>query len=214
MNAQVNDQFLYSLFSQVYYEYEYPKYDWNQVSTTESVQCLLKSFFQRKLAYKLLEPKTVILSFGRIVHLALQKPLEQHGYEVEAEKPYPIENMELMTHTDALHPTHTLELKTISSMPTTILSHHFLQSNTYVNVHKKPVGYVGYIHKPSGICKVFPHKPEIRPFNYVCLRALRLALHLRQNMTPVPEPSWLCQYCEYVKLCPNPQRKFGRKGGM
>jgi hypothetical protein len=119
-----------------------------------------------------------------------------------------------MTHVDALHVDHTLEIKTISSMPTEILSQHFLQSNTYVNVHKKSIGYVAYIHKPSGIIKVFSHAPETRPFNYVCLRALRLAYHLRQNMTPPPEPSWLCQFCEYVKKCPNPQRKFSRKGGM
>jgi CRISPR/Cas system-associated exonuclease Cas4 (RecB family) len=214
MTTQVNDQFLYSLFSDLYYEQEYPQYDWNQITTTEAVQCLLKSFYQRKLAYKLYEPKTVILGFGRIVHIALQKQLQQHGYETEVEKPYQIENIQLMTHTDALHTNHTLELKTISSMPTEILSQHYLQSNTYINVHKKPIGYVAYIHKPSGIIKVFNHKPETRPFEYVCLRALRLSHNLRHSITPVPEPSWLCQYCEYVKHCPNPQKTFGKKGAF
>jgi CRISPR/Cas system-associated exonuclease Cas4 (RecB family) len=210
----VNDQFLYSLFSNVYYEHEYPKYDWNQVGTTEAIQCLLKSFFQRKLGRRLFEPKTVILSFGKIVHIALQKPLEQYGYVCEIEKPIPIENVSLMTHTDALHELHTLELKTISSMPTDILSQHFLQSNTYTVAHTKPIGYVGYIHKPSGICKVFSHKPEPRQFQYVCLRAVRLSHCLRHNITPAPEPSWLCRYCEYIDVCPNPQRHFGRKGGF
>jgi len=210
----VDANFLYSLFSKVYYEQELPNYDWNEAGTTESVQCLRKSFYQRKLARKLYEPKTVILSFGRIVHIALQEQLKQHGYNVEVEKPIPIQNITLYTHTDALHDTHTLELKTITSMPSQILLHHFHQANAYTVAHKKPIGYVAYIHKPSGIIKVFPYKPIIESFNYVCARAVRLSYSLRHNIVPDPEPSWLCRYCEYIDLCPTPKKTTPQKGGI
>jgi len=210
----VNENFIYSLFSNVYYERELPQYDYNEIGTSEAVQCLLKSFFQRKLARKLFDPKIVILSFGRIVHLALQEKLEEHGYNVEVEKPIELDTITLYTHTDALHDTHTLEIKTITSMPTSILPQHFHQANTYTVAHKKPVGYITYIHKPSGIVKVFPYKPIAESFNYICLRAFRLSHAIRHNTTPEPEPSWLCRYCEYIDICPRPQRYTPRKGGF
>jgi CRISPR/Cas system-associated exonuclease Cas4 (RecB family) len=210
---EVTDQFLYSLFSNVYYEHTQPQYGSNECGTTEAVQCLLKSFYQRKVNRHLLEPKIVILSFGRIVHLALQDKLFKHGYHVEVEKPVVYDKFTLYTHTDALHDTHILEIKTCSSIPHQILQHHFLQANTYAVAHNKPVGYVAYIHKPSGIIKTLWFQPQTQAYQYVLLRAYRLTACLKTNTCPEPEPSWLCRYCEYVDLCPNPQRSFGRKGG-
>lgn len=210
----VNPQFLYDVFSDVYYEHEYPTYTDYQVSTTESVQCLLKSFLNRKYHRRLLDQKIVILSFGKIIHLAVQKSLLHYGYQAEVEKPYPISDIELFTHADALHQTHGLELKTISTMPNEVLSHHYLQSNTYMTVHQKPEWYIGYIHKPSGIIKTFPIQQSNTAFQYVVLRAIRLSNCLRRNTLPNAEPDWLCQYCEYIDICPNPKRYVSKTGGL
>jgi CRISPR/Cas system-associated exonuclease Cas4 (RecB family) len=211
---ELTPQFFYNLFSKIYYQRELPNYDNNEVSTTQAIQCLLKSFYERKLGRKLLEPKVVILSFGTIVHSALQDVLRKEGYETEVEKGFDIPNGTLFTHTDALHPEHSLEIKTITGMPHEILSQHYLQSNTYTSVHRRPIGYVGYIHKPSGICKVFSHQQDQRQFEYVLMRSVRLITHLKTNSTPVPEPSWLCQYCEYTDLCPAPKPAKRARGGL
>jgi CRISPR/Cas system-associated exonuclease Cas4 (RecB family) len=210
----IDSSFLYRTFSHIYYTQQLPEYDNNECSTTQSVQCLLKSFNERKFGRKLLDSKITLLTFGRIIHLALQDDLKKEGFDIEVEKQQDLPNGILWTHTDAIKDKASMEIKTISSMPTDILSHHYLQSNTYVNVNKLEIGYVPYIHKPSGIIKVFSHKPDQRQYIYVCSRATRLIHHLRTNVRPEPEPSWLCQYCEYTDICPAPKPLKRAKGGF
>jgi CRISPR/Cas system-associated exonuclease Cas4 (RecB family) len=214
MTTDINPQFFYNLFSNIHYEQERPVYDNDECSVTQAVQCLLKSFYERKFNRKLLEPKVVILSFGRIIHLALQEQLQTLGYQTEAEAYVEIPQGKMWAHCDALGQNHMLEIKTISRIPNEILSHHYLQSISYTSIFKIPHGYVGYIHKPSGIIKVFPHEQDPRQYAYVLMRSARLITCLKRNTTPEPEPSWLCQYCEYPDLCPSQQKLRRGKGGM
>jgi CRISPR/Cas system-associated exonuclease Cas4 (RecB family) len=207
----VDPEFLYNLFADMYYKQEYPHYPDNVVTTTESVQCLTKSYYQRTVPRRLLTNKIVILSFGKLVHIALQEQLIAHGYQTEVEKPYPLGTVTLMTHCDAVHADHTREIKTITTMPHEILPHHLLQANTYTVVHKKAYGIVDYIHKPSGTIQSFIHTPDIERFKYVTLRCLRLAESLRLKALPIPEPSWLCNYCEYVDICPAKKETGGKR---
>jgi CRISPR/Cas system-associated exonuclease Cas4 (RecB family) len=198
----VDAQLMYRMFGGIYYEQELPNYSLSEVSTTQAVQCLTKSFSERRFKRAPAEPKTVILSFGRLVHIGLQQQLRKVGYETEVEKAYDLENCTLWTHADAIHSDHVLEIKTCSSIPHNILYHHFLQANTYAMVHGKTKGHVVYVHKPSGICKVMDFVPNTDSFILVCARAMRLAKYLHDNVMPPPEPSWLCQYCEYLDICP------------
>lgn len=210
----INEKFMYELFSELYYDRALRQYNDDEVGTTESIQCLRKSFCQRKIGRKLLEPKIVILSFGDIVHTALREPLLKRGYNVEVEGKWKLPNGTLYVHSDAVHTDHTLENKTITRMPNSPLPHHFLQDNTYNFVLDKPIGYLSYLHKPSGIIKVFPCIKQEESFKYVCLRGIRLIHHLTRNTIPQPEPSWLCQYCEYYDMCPNPKKYVSRVGGL
>jgi len=203
-NMSVTSKTVYEMFAEVYYSRTFKTYTDREIHVTEATQCLLKSFFQRKVPRALLEPKVVVLSFGNLIHEALREPLKNRGYDVEAEGKYELKDATLHGHTDALASDHTLEFKTISRMPYEPLSHHVLQDNAYNFIFDKPIGYVPYIHKPSGLVTVFPiHKREDQ-FQYVCLRAYRLSKCLSGNTTPQPEPSWLCDYCEYRDLCPSP----------
>ncbi|RLG72880.1 MAG: hypothetical protein DRO23_09805 [Thermoprotei archaeon] len=199
--------FLYKLFSNVYYQQVIPSYDWNQISVTEAKQCLLKSFYQRKLGRKLFDPKIVVLSFGRLIHTALQDQLIEHGYYPEYETTFEFGNVTLYSHADALHPEHVLEIKTISRKPHQILTHHQPQINAYCIINKRKLGYVAYIHKPSGNIYSFKWKPQHKMWEWLLMRAIRLSEHLRKNVPPKPEPSWLCRYCEYIDLCPKPKVK-------
>ena len=210
----VDAQFMYDLFSDLYYSRVFRQYNDDEVSTTESIQCLLKSFLQRKLKRTMALPKIVILSFGNIVHTALREPLLNRGYDVEVEGEYDLINGTLYCHSDAVADTHTLENKTISRMPNSPLTHHFLQDNAYNFMLDKPIGYLSYLHKPSGIIKVFPCKRSLDGFKYVCMRGVRLVHRLTSNTMPKPEPSWLCRYCEYTDICPNPRKYVSRRGGL
>ena len=200
----VTERTIYEMFSEVYYKRAFRAYTNDECSVTESIQCLLKSFFQRKLRRALHEPKIVILSFGSIVHEALREPLIRRKYEVEKEISVAIRDVLMYAHGDAVHTDHGLEFKTITARPTRVLSHHYLQANSYTYMFQKPLWYVDYIHKPSGYNKVFSVIPNEEAFRYVTLRAYRLCTCLRSNTMPPPEPSWLCTYCEYRDLCPNP----------
>lgn len=200
----VTSKLMYEMFGEVYYKEAFRAYTKDECSTTEAIQCLLKSFYQRNIRRALLEPKIVILSFGKLVHGALREPLLRRNYKVEVEGTYPIRDTTLYAHGDAVATRHGLEFKTITARPTRVLSHHYLQVNSYLHVFDKPVWYVDYIHKPTGFNRVFPVTPNEEAFRYVCLRALRLCTCLRTNTMPKPEPSWLCSYCEYRDVCPNP----------
>jgi CRISPR/Cas system-associated exonuclease Cas4 (RecB family) len=205
------EKMMYEMFAEVYYERIYKTYLQNEIRTTETTQCLTKSFFQRKIPRMLLEPKMVVLSFGTLIHEGLRKPLQKRGYKTEEEGTYPIKDVTLYAHTDALGKDHTLEFKTISRMPHDPLSHHVLQDNAYNFVFDRPIGYLVYIHKPSGLVRCFPVPKREDQFQYVCLRALRLSIHLKSNVMPIPEPSWLCYVCEYTDLCSNPLKKMRKK---
>jgi len=205
----VTSKDIYEMFSEIYYKRTFRIYRQNEVHVTEATQCLLKSFLQRNVRRALLEPKVVVLSFGNLIHEALHEPLERRGYKTEQEGKYELKDVTLYGHTDALASDHTLEFKTVSRMPHEPLSHHLLQDNAYNFIFDRPTGYILYIHKPSGLVTVFPIPKREDQFKYVYLRAIRLSLLLNRNTLPQPEPSWLCDYCEYRDLCsaPAPLRK-------
>lgn len=209
-----DSQLLYRMFADVFYPTEYLTTNPNEVHVTEATQCLLKSFLQRIKGRKLLDAKVVILSFGRITHKALQEQLIKHGYTVEVEKRYEFNNTTLLSHVDALAEDHILEIKTISRIPKEPLPHHYLQANAYSFIYDKPISYIAYIHKPSGICTILPCPKDLTRFEYVCYRAVRLAYYTRTNTMPTPDPSWLCRYCEYTDLCPKTQQTHSNKGGF
>lgn len=200
--SEVNAQMIYDCFGEVYKKAMFPQYTDKQVSVTETCTCLTKSFYGRRLGYKLMDSKTVILSFGRLVHEGLREPLLKRGFKPELEGVMPINGIELYAHGDSVRDDCGIDHKTISRIPEAPLIHHFYQSNAYMFVLDRPKWYINYIHKPSGIVKVFPIERLERAFQWNCLRAIRLSHCLKSNTTPQPEPSWLCRYCEYKLICP------------
>ena len=207
----VTEKDIYKFFSEIYYKHEPREYKDDEVHVTEAIQCLLKSFYQRKLKRELYDSKIVVLSFGTLIHEALQDVLKKRGYALEVEGRKKLDGVILYAHADALHDDHILEFKTITRFPSEPLNHHKLQLNAYLHIFNKPIGYLVYVHKPSGTVKVYNVTPNETSFKYICLRASRLVAHLKSNKMPEPEPSWLCDYCEYVDVCPNPKIRLGRR---
>ena len=200
----VTEKDIYEMFAEVYYKRIYIPLNNETIHVTEATQCLLKSFFQRKTPRALLEPKIVVLSMGDLIHKALAEPLSRRGYKMEVEGEYNIGNVKLVGHADALKRNHVIEIKTSSRIPHEALEHHYLQCNAYNHIFDMDTGYIVYIHKPSGTIRIFDVPRDTERWKYVCLRAYRLAHCLINGVTPNPEPSWLCSYCEYVDVCPAP----------
>ena len=207
----VTEKDIYELFSEIYYKRKPKQYKDDEIHVTEAIQCLLKSFYQRKVKRELLDSKIVILSFGSLIHEALQDTLKKRGYQLEAEGKMKLDGVTIYAHADAMHNDHILEFKTITRFPSKPLPHHKLQLNAYLYIFDRPIGYLVYIHKPSGTIKIYDVERNETLFKYICLRASRLVTHLTSNKKPDPEPSWLCDYCEYVDLCPNPKIRLKRK---
>lgn len=210
----VNNEFIYSLFQDHYYSRQFTVYSDTEIRVYEAVQCLRKSYLTRRKKFMMSPNKIVIVDFGNIVHNALENQLLKHGYSIEKEKRYTFKDMELIGHPDALHDTYSLELKTCSKLPHQALIHHVLQDNAYNFIADKEIGYIAYIQKTIGFVKTFPIKRDKNYFLHILLRAYRLSYCLRHNIVPEPEPSWLCQYCEYIGICPNPQKYTSRAGGL
>jgi len=206
--STVNEQMIYEMFGEIYYREQLRPYTVTEISVTEAIQCLLKSFYQRMLRRALLEPKIVVLSFGKLVHEALGDPLVRRNYKINQEGKMELKDVTLYAHTDALASDHTLEFKTITAVPHNPLSHHVQQDNAYNFIFDRPSGYLVYIHKPSGMVRTFPVPRNEDMFQLTCLRSYRLSHCLRSRTLPVPEPSWLCTYCEYTDVCPSPAPKI------
>jgi len=202
MSSTVTEQLIYECFSEIYYQRIFKDYDDNQTSVTQCVQCLLKSFFERKLRRALMSSKIVILSFGNLVDESLAKPLEKRGFAYQKEGVLSTNGIELFAHGDHVRDDCGIEDKTITRMPFAPLLHHFQQASTYIPIFGTKEWFLNYVHKPSGTVKVFPIEYSEKSFQWVILRGVRLCYHLRTNVMPTPEPSWLCKYCEYTDLCP------------
>jgi len=210
--VQVNPNFIYELFSDIYYTKEFPVYTDLECSVTETIDCLLRAFFMRKTRRALLNSKIVILSFGDLIHMALREPLLKRGFKCEQEGKYEIGKYTLYSHTDAVHDNLGLEFKTITRKPHEVLTHHFLQANAYFHIQDLHEIHVVYIHKPSGTVTTYPIQPHTPSFDYVKTRAIRFCYSLTHNITPNPEPSWRCLFCEFTDVCPTPLKTV--RGGM
>jgi len=202
MLQAVNEQLIYKCFSEIHYGRVFRDYTDKQASVYETCQCLLKSFNQRKLRYALEDNKIVIVSFGDIVHKALREPLEKRGFKSEKEGCITVNGVELFAHGDAVRDDTGIDHKTITRMVHAPLIHHYRQVNAYIHVFGTKDWYLDYIHKPSGLVRVFRIEPFEKAFQWNALRAVRLSNCLQRNIMPEPEPSWLCRYCEYKVLCP------------
>jgi len=207
----MDEKFIYHLFSKAYYRKGYRVYNDDECSVTQTTTCMLKAFFMRKVPREFADRKKVILMWHTLLHRAIQTELLGEGFKIEHETKMRFNNVTLYGHTDAVNDISTLDLKGVSRLPSEPLSHHRQQVNAYGFLEDKEQNYIAYVHKPSGIVKVFPVFRNAKIFEYTKLRAVRLCTHIQRNVQPQPEPSWECQYCEYTDICPAKHKTFGRQ---
>jgi len=177
------------------------------VHVGEVVQCLRKSWFNRKYGdvrnlNHLSDSKCVILGLGLASHFVLEEALRELGYVVE--KPVTVEfpnGLKLIGTPDGFNSQVVLEIKTVNSIPSKPYPHHVLQLNTYLNMLNMDLGLIIYICKRNGRIKIFEVRRDTRKYLEVLERAKRLYYHISKDIPPDPEPSHLCNYCEWRLHC-------------
>ncbi|MHC1628487.1 MAG: PD-(D/E)XK nuclease family protein [Candidatus Nezhaarchaeales archaeon] len=186
-------------------------YDKDTIHVGEATNCLRKSWFNRKLGNRdfehLAPSKRVILGLGLSTHFVLEGVLRELGYIVEQSivKSYGL--FKLAGTPDAVNEVDVIEIKTVNKLPDEPLPHHVMQLNGYLALFERSSGYVIYICKRDGNVRVFKVDYNEELFKKLLERAARLHEALKRNVEPEPEPSFLCNYCEWKWSCYSKEAK-------
>ncbi|HIQ03770.1 MAG TPA: CRISPR-associated protein Cas4 [Desulfurococcales archaeon] len=165
------------------------------VYVTDMVSCSQKRYYRLsypELAFSF-EP---VLVLGNLVHMGLEKLLEEEGYkvEVEFEKIFKINGVEFRVkgRVDAINSSEVVEIKTTRTDIKIPLEHHILQLQLYLNLLNREKGILIYI-TPERISEYQIDREE--------LDVSRILLETIEN-TVHPRWSWECKYCTYARICP------------
>ena len=167
----------------------------NTVYVTDLVSCSQKRFFRinyPELSFKF-EPQLLL---GDLVHYALEKMLEEHGFETEKdfEKEFEIdgEKYVLKGRVDAISENYVVEIKTSKTDRSIPREHHIAQLQIYLNILDREHGVLIYI-TPDRIAEFEIERSEID---------IEKLVRETVSNTAHPRFSWECRYCTYAKICP------------
>lgn len=185
--------------------------DEDTVHVGEACNCLRKSYYTRKHGSKDLShiapSKRVILGLGMSTHLVFEEVLRELGYKTEQQVVREYDCFKLAGTPDAVGGDHIVEIKTCNKLPDEPLPHHVMQLNGYLGLLGFRKGYIVYICKRDGNVRIFQVGFNQRLFDRLVERARQLHEHLKSDTPPPPEPSFLCQYCEWKWKCYNSRQK-------
>jgi len=181
--------------------------DRNSIHVSEVVGCLRKAWLNRKYGdlknlNHLSNSKCVILGLGFASHFVLEQALRELGYVTE--KPVTVEfpnGLKLIGTPDAYNDKVVLEVKTVNKIPDYPYEHHILQLNAYLNILNYDSGLIVYICKKDGRVKIYEIRRDMRKYVQILERAKKLYYHISKDIPPEPEPSHLCNYCEWKLYC-------------
>jgi len=181
--------------------------DRNSIHVSEVVGCLRKAWLNRKYGdlknlNHLSNAKCVILGLGFASHFVLEEALRELGYVTE--KPVTVEfpnGLKLIGTPDAYNDKVVLEVKTVNKIPDYPYEHHILQLNAYLNILNYDSGLIVYICKKDGRVKIYEIRRDMRKYVQILERAKKLYYHISKDIPPEPEPSHLCNYCEWKLYC-------------
>ena len=185
----------------------------NYVHVSELTQCLRRSYYNRTRVERRIDVRNIILTIGNGVHRALQEHLaETKGWSVEVELKMRLGEFWLVGHAD-LVTSHgnIIELKTTSKIPDKPYRNHLMQLNAYLYMGKANKGWIIYIDKSKGLVKIFEHHRDRALWEELKRRAYEYWKHLKERKLPRPEPSKLCDFCEWKWLCYTRRKRGGNE---
>jgi len=193
----------------------------NEIHVHEIVQCLRKSYYERKYGSSdfnhLSDTKCVILGLGLITHDALEALFMEY-FKADVEVPFELEFrvrdklFKLVGTVDVALADAIVDLKTVNKIPDRPYDHHYDQVQLYMYLSDAPIAYIVYICKKDGRVKVFQVTRDENRISHLLNRAYDYAIYLIEDKVPPAEPNVLCKYCEYSLKCfSNSVKEVGNK---
>jgi len=182
----------------------------DEIHVHEVVQCLRKSYYERKYYSKRYEhisdTKSVILGLGLAVHEALENIFSRVlGAECEKEFVKTVyiagNDIKVVGTVDLWINGTVVDLKTVNKIPDRPYDHHILQLQMYMWLTDTDTAYVVYICKRDGRVRVHGVVRDQRVIDRLIDRVAVFYKHLRDDTVPPPEETILCKYCEYSLDC-------------
>lgn len=194
------------------------------ISVTEAIQCLRRSYFNRKFPHEVPSWSTSAL-IGKYLHELIERYFEEKmcDYIVDCEKTFTDGILSgtvdiLLRDPKTLHSI-VIDLKTATKIPSEPYYNHVLQVNTYLHLADADMGYVVYIDKRfaksitnAKFIKAFKVKfynncfdrwqyRDYSLYQYVQRRAKVLKRCLEYDEIPDREWTESCLNCEHVSRC-------------
>lgn len=176
----------------------------NTIHVSDIIQCLRKSFFDKKLQFN-----TFNLSMlrGKAMHDILLKHMAEYlngKYEVEVK--HTIGDVNIIGTVDLVFGNNNIiELKTAGYQYNTIPTRYIYQVQAYLNIIRGNVGYLVIIHNND--IRIHTIYRDDAFYDILCNRAIELYNSLHNNTIPksrtieYSETKYDCKYCAYKDLC-------------
>lgn len=194
------------------------------ISVTEAIQCLRKSYYNRKYPYEVPGWATSAI-IGKYIHQLVEKRIREkfRDYIVECEKTFTDKilcgTVDILLRDPNSTASIVIDLKTTSKIPTEPYYNHVLQVNAYLHLADADVGYIVYIDKRftklnanTKLIKAFKVRfynncfdrwqyRDYSLYQYVQRRAKVLKRCLEYDEVPDREWTESCATCEHIARC-------------
>jgi len=170
------------------------------IYVTEVSQCLLKSWFQRTVAEPPSDNKIILMVMGDSAHYLMKDYFPLGSGEMGVEKT--IDGVKIKGRADRVGEDFIIEFKTVSYIPKSPYEAHIKQAQLYLWLFEKNIAFIIYVSRANGEINIFRIERDDKLIKELLDRAKILSSYLKRGVMPKPEKSNLCNYCEYIDLCP------------
>lgn len=164
--------------------------------------CLRKSYYDLTEEVPISLEQLWIFSRGHAIHNFFQAHLDESEQEIFLEKPF--HHFSVIGFVDALHDNTLFEYKTTSNIPNQPKRAHVLQSQAYFSMlpeeEQKKIKKLEVIYFSLSRIKQY-EVPKRNILPYLEARGTILAQSLESGNPPKREEGWICNYCEFSKIC-------------
>ncbi len=170
--------------------------------TSLTSNCIRQSYYKLTIEEVHNLEKLWAFSRGQAIHTFITQTLKDEEKEIFVKKDFP--TFTILGFIDAIHDGIIYEFKTTHDIPENPQSHHVLQGQAYYSLlnpeQQAKIKKILLIYLSMQKIKTFEvPKRDITGWLYV--RAQQLTNALKTEIPPEKEVTWLCNYCDFEKLC-------------
>lgn len=177
-------------------------------------ECLRKSYYDLTEDTPISLEQLWIFNRGHAIHNYIQGYLEKDEQEIFIQKPF--HYFDVIGFIDALHDKTLFEYKTTSNIPSEPKKTHILQAQAYYSMlspeEQDKIDKLTIIYFSLSKIKSFDI-PKRNLLPYLEARGTMLASALTNKDPPKREEGWICNYCEFSKIC-KPAILYPKENGV